>query len=61
MLRRNRRDIIVTRETAPCCNHPTDHHYFPSASTQFSDNQLIPQHLMVNDHTHTTRSGRKVP
>ena len=43
VLRRNRRDIIASRETAPCCNPPTDDDYIPSASTQPLDNQLIPQ------------------
>ena len=42
MLRRNHRDVIITSETALCCNPPTDHHYILFASTQFSDNQLIP-------------------
>ena len=60
MLRRNRRNIIATRETAPCCNPPTDDDYIPSASTQPLDNQLIPQQPIRNDRTRTTRSGRVV-
>ena len=60
MPRRHRRDIINTRETAPCCNPPTDDDYIPSASTQPLDNQLIPQQPILNDHIRTTRSGRVV-
>ena len=57
MLRRNRRDIIATRETAPCCNPLIDDDYIPYASIQPLDNQLIPQQLILNDHTRTTLSG----
>ena len=54
MLRRNRRYIITTRETAPRCNPPTDDDYIPSASTQPLDNQLVPQQPILNDHNRTT-------